>query len=145
VVSVGGNDALVASGLLHEPVRVMGEGLARLAAVVDRFRANYHRMLVDVRSFGRPVAVCTIYDMIPGFQKGALQGVAAFNDVILREAAAAGVPVIDLRVLCREPGDYSEVSPIEPSVRGGAKIAGEIVRVVTEHDFTARRTVLYAG
>ena len=63
----------------------------------------------------RPVALCTIYDAIPGFQKGALQGVAAFNDVILREAVAAGVPVIDLRVLCGEPGDYSDVSPIEPS------------------------------
>src|SRR5260370_6839706 len=101
-------------------------------------------MGVDVGVLGRRVAGCNIWDMVAGFQKGALQGVAAFNDVILREAVAAGVPVIDLRVLCREPGDYSEVSPIEPSVQGGEKIAAILVRVVTEHDFAARRTVLYA-
>src|SRR5438477_12989676 len=61
------------------------------------------------------------------------------NEVILRSAIAAGVPVIDLRLVCTEEGDYSPLSPIEPSVVGGAKIAGAIVRAVTGHDFAARR------
>jgi hypothetical protein len=143
VISVGGNDALAASGLLHAPVRSVGDGLAQLAAVIDRFRAGYHGMLVDVRSYGKPVTVCTIYDAVPGLHRAAQLGVAVFNDVILREAVLAGVPVLDLRLICPEPGDYSALSPIEPSEQGGAKIAAAILRVVTGHDFAARRTVLY--
>src|SRR5262249_4654262 len=99
-VSVGGNDALAAASLLYAPVREVVEGLHRLSAVVDRFRTAYHDMLVDVRSYGKPVTVCTIYDSVPAYPQGALQGLAAFNDAILREAVLAGVPVIDLRVLC---------------------------------------------
>ena len=47
---------------------------------------------------------------------------APFNDVILREATAHGLSVLDLRLVCDEPGDYSTVSPIEPSAQGGRKI-----------------------
>ncbi len=54
---------------------------------------------------------------------------------ILSEAFRAAVPVIDLRLVCTEAGDYSKVSPIEPSAVGGGKIAGAIARVLAEHDF----------
>jgi hypothetical protein len=53
---------------------------------------------------------------------------AIFNDVISREAAIRGLPLIDLRVICNDPGDYA--NPIEPSVQGGAKIARAIAGVV---------------
>ena len=46
-----------------------------------------------------------------------------FNDVICREAMAARVAVVDLRALLQEADDYSAISPIEPSVKGGEKIA----------------------
>lgn len=56
---------------------------------------------------------------------------ALFNEVILFEAARLQVPVIDLRVLCDSPADYSEVSPIEPSEQGCFKIAAAIARLMT--------------
>jgi hypothetical protein len=43
--------------------------------------------------------------------------------------------LIDLRAICTEVGDYA--NPIEPSVRGGKKIAQAIVELV-EHGFASR-------
>lgn len=40
---------------------------------------------------------------------------------------AVKVPVIDLRCLCTEAADYSELSPIESSEQGSGKIAAAIV------------------
>jgi hypothetical protein len=37
----------------------------------------------------------------------------------------------------------SELSPIEPSQAGGAKIAAAIARVVATHDFARQETVIY--
>jgi hypothetical protein len=68
---------------------------------------------------------------------------AGFNEIILREAFLAGLPVIDLRLVCDRPSDYSHVSPIEPSVVGGAKIVRVIAEVVTTHDYGRRRSTIY--
>ena len=68
---------------------------------------------------------------------------SGFNDVITRAAATAGIPLIDLRVLCTDAGDYSLLSPIEPSAAGGAKIAGAICRALGEHDFAKGRCAVY--
>jgi hypothetical protein len=67
-----------------------------------------------------------------------------FNDVILREAFAAGLPVIDLRLICHEATDYAASSPIEPSVTGGAKIARAIAEVVTTAIFDRTRCEVFA-
>ena len=50
---------------------------------------------------------------------------------------AARVSVVDLRLVCTEATDYAASSPIEPSVKGGGKIARLIARVVTKHDLAA--------
>jgi hypothetical protein len=47
-----------------------------------------------------------------------------FNDVILRAAFERHLGVIELRAICREPGDYA--NRIEPSGPGGLKIARAI-------------------
>ena len=51
--------------------------------------------------------------------------------------------MLDLRVLCRDKADYSPLSPIEPSVVGGAKIAEALARFVTTHDFSRRQCVVF--
>jgi hypothetical protein len=51
--------------------------------------------------------------------------------------------VIDLRLVCDRPADYSHVSPIEPSAAGGGKIARVIAEVGARHDFAAGRSVIY--
>jgi hypothetical protein len=64
-----------------------------------------------------------------------------FNDTILHEAFARGLPVIDLRIMFDDDADYA--NDIEPSVRGGAKIARAIASLVETHDFTRQRTEIY--
>ena len=143
-VSVGGNDALRQSSILRESARSVTEVLTRFADVQAGFRRDYQQMLQRVLSYGKPTVVCTVYDSIPGLERNAVTALSVFNDVILREAFAAKVPVIDLRLVCNEAADYSVVSPIEPSVAGGEKIVKAIVSVVTEHNFTAHRSAVFA-
>lgn len=51
-----------------------------------------------------------------------------FNDAIVWTALARRLALIDLRLVCDEPADYS--NPIEPSAHGGGKIARAIVDAV---------------
>jgi hypothetical protein len=72
----------------------------------------------------------------------AVAGLTLFNDVITREAFGRGLPLVDLRLVCGEDADYA--NPIEPSARGGAKIAGAIAALVAGHDFARRRSAVFA-
>jgi hypothetical protein len=136
VMSIGGNDALGASGLLQERAGTVGAALAVLAEALAEFRTAYTAMLRAVRALGKPTAVCTVYDAVPMIGPAERAALAGFNDVITRAAATAGVPLIDLRAVCTADVDFSPMSPIEPSRVGGAKIADAICRLVTGHDFT---------
>ncbi len=127
VLSVGGNDALGYAGfLLTEPADSFATALAGIARIRDEFSREYRAMLDDVRAVGMPLAVCTIYDSIPGLGEPELAGVSIFNDAITRCAFAAGATLLDLRLICNESTDYAAVSPIEPSASGGGKIARAI-------------------
>lgn len=143
VMSVGGNDALGASGLLNEPAVTVGEGLAIIREELTGFATAYGAMIEAVLARGLPLAVCTIYDAIPGMGPAELAGLAGFNDVILRSVFARGLPVIDLRLVCSESVDYSPLSRIEPSQIGGGKIADAIAGMLKAHDFAAGRTAVY--
>jgi hypothetical protein len=145
VVSVGGNDALRREGVLGQPARTVGEGLARLAGEVEWFRQSYQAMLEPVLARGLPTALCTIYD--PRFpdplrRQITVAGLTLFNDVIMREAFKRRLPVIDLRLVCSEDTDFA--NPIEPSVTGGRKIAGAIARFLVEHDQRSTRSSVFA-
>jgi hypothetical protein len=136
VVSVGGNDALDHSSLLlHELAGSFAEVLSRLADIREQFRQDYRAVLERVLAQGKQTAVCTVYDAIPGLDHVEATGLCLFNDVILREAFRAVLPVIDLRRVCTDAADYSRSSPIEPSVIGGGKIARAVGRLVTGYDF----------
>ena len=87
-------------------------------------------MLEHVVALGRNVTVCTVYDCIPDLEPMAHAALSMFNEVILREAISAKVAIIDLRLVCTERSDYSEISPIEPSQRGGEKIANVILNLL---------------
>jgi hypothetical protein len=143
VVGAGGNDALGESRILGEAVCTVGEALSLIHDLRTRFRHSYHAMLQALSGVGKPAAVCTVYDAIPGLGAAEQAALAGFNEVILHEAFSAGLPVIDLRLVCDRPSDYSHVSPIEPSMVGGAKIVRVIVEIVTTHDFDRRRSTIY--
>jgi lysophospholipase L1-like esterase len=145
VVSCGGNDVLGLVGAMQTKVGSVIEAATLLAEWQAQFRRDYWRMLNVVLSRRKPVALATIYDGVPGLEPGLRTALAPFNDVILREAAMRGLPVLDLRLVCGAPDDYAAVSPIEPSAQGGAKIAAALAHLVREHDPAARRTVVYGG
>jgi hypothetical protein len=143
VVSAGGNDALGESSILDEAACTVGDALGLVHEVRIRFQQSYRAMLEALCAVGKPLAVCTVYDAIPGLGPAAQVALAGFNEVILREAFLARLPLIDLRVVCGQRGDYSDVSHIEPSMVGGAKIARVIAELVTTHDFTLGRSTIY--
>jgi hypothetical protein len=143
VVSAGGNDALNASDVLGKPAGTVAGALSRLAAIQAAFQRDFTLMLGEVVRLGEPTTVCTIYDAIPGLGVEARTALAIFNDVIFRSAFESKVPVIDLRLVCSEPGDFSTVSPIEPPSQGAQEIATLIAQIAQSHDFAAPRTTVY--
>lgn len=145
VVSAGGNDALGhAATILHDPSASYAEVLSWLADVRAEFRRDYRAMLDKVIGRGKPVAVCTVYDGIPGLEPALSAGLCAFNDAITREAFRSGLTVIDLRLVCRESSDYAASSPIEPSASGGGKIARAIACLLTDPTGAVAASRVYA-
>lgn len=145
VVSTGGNDALGHVDVLGRGARSVAEVLALLADMAEGFERDYRRMLGLLRDTGLPAAVCTVY--YPRFpdateQRLASTALGVYNDVILRTAFQAGLPVIDLRLVCDEDADYA--NPIEPSSHGGAKIAATVAALVTA-ERRPERTEVWIG
>ena len=134
VISAGGNDALLAAGVLGQRAGSVAEALLKLSEIRDRFAADYRAMLDEAARTDLPLAVCTIYEA--RFEDRLQRRVAAtaltmLNDVITREAARRRVPVIDLRILFEADADYANA--IEPSGRGGEKLAQAIVALISSH------------
>lgn len=142
VLSAGGNDALRNIGILREPARAVAEVMERLTGVREEFARNYRAMLDAVMEHRLPVALCTIYDARfpdPREQRLVVTGLSIFNDVITREAFARRLPLIDLRLICNEPDDYA--NPIEPSAKGGEKIAAVIAQAASGNTIFPRSQV----
>ena len=145
VISVGGNDALRNSDLLSMRVTSSAEALEAFADRLAPFERTYRSAIGHVVAAGHPTVVCTIYNgaLEPERATIARLGVALFNDVILRTATNLGLDIIDLRAVCTEPADYA--NPIEPSVRGGLKIARAIARSVGAISADRRLVRLWGG
>jgi hypothetical protein len=146
VISAGGNDAGRREGTLGEPARSVAEGLARVAALREGFARDYRAMLRVALGHRLPVAVCTVYDPRfpePGRRRVAVVALAAFNDVITREAFAHGAALLDLRLVCDRDEDFAGATG--PSVQGSGKIAATIAGWATGHDPAQRRSEVFAG
>jgi hypothetical protein len=139
VIAVGGNNVLSNLDVLELRVKSSSEALLKLGQRMATFERAYRKAIDHAISLGREMIVCTIYngnlDAAEGIDASLLPdpavarvGLTAFNDVILRVAFENRLPVIDLRLVCSEPADYA--NPIEPSSRGGEKIARAIVRAL---------------
>ncbi len=131
ILSVGGNDALDHIDFLGAPASSTAEALLGLAEIAAGFERRYHAMLNEVLARDLPTAICTIY--YPRFPDTTLQTIAVtalsvFNDCIIRAALVHRLPLLDLRFVCTEDGDYAD--PIEPSARGGEKISRAIAEML---------------
>ena len=143
VLSVGGNDAIMNSDALlksfHSPVTA----LAKLANVSQGFEKKYRRAVATCRKTEFPLTICTIYNgNFPDreYQRLACTALMVFNDAILRVGFEFGLTVIDLRFVCSSPEDYA--NPIEPSSKGGAKIARCIVASTEQRGKPGARVII---
>lgn len=143
VLSAGGNDAIKCLDLLGTPASNLIGALGALSKMLDGFEKNYKALMTELLSLNKPLMVCTIYDSVPGLVDPLKLALALFNDVIIRNAVSNGLPVLDLRMICSESGDYSVKSPIEPSSQGGNKIAIRMAATLLDHDFAMHNCVMY--
>ena len=144
IISVGGNNAILNADVLQMKVSSSAEVFDKLADYSSTFEFHYCRMLEAVLRLKKPTAVCTIYyPQIPEAfaQKITVAALASFNDIIIKQSFLAGLPLIDLRLVCNEPTDYA--NEIEPSEAGGKKIARTILRLISEHNFGAGKTEIF--
>jgi hypothetical protein len=130
VVAIGGNDVLQHTDLLDLRVSSSAAILGAIADRVDAFEASYHAALAPVLALRRPTIVCTIYNgnLEAPRARAARVALTPFNDVILRFAFERGVTALDLRLVCCDAADYA--NPIEPSGRGGLRIARAIAHAI---------------
>lgn len=145
VISVGGNDAIRNADVLQMKAGNSAEVLSAIADRLDTFESDYKKMLRGVLAKNLPTAVCTVY--FPNFpeaifQRLAVTALSVFNDAIIRQAIVNNLPIIDLRLVCSEADDYANA--IEPSDKGGRKIAAKILELVETHDFKNRKTQIFA-
>jgi hypothetical protein len=132
ILSVGGNDALMNSGILHTPANSTSHAIEALAAVSQAFEERYRQAVRACMQVRLPLILCTIYNgCFPDndFQRLVSTALMVFNDVILRVGIELGLQIIDLRFVCSSAADYA--NPIEPSSIGGNKIALAIVNLVS--------------
>jgi hypothetical protein len=128
IVSIGGNDALLNSDLLDMPVGTTAQALDAFAERQFAFEAAYRSAIDAAVRIGRRLTVCSIYNGNLGGDRARRARIAltVFNDAIFRVAFERSLPVIDLGLVCNEAADYA--NPIEPSDRGGQKIAAAILQ-----------------
>lgn len=146
VISAGGNDLLGLMHLFGESASSIAEVLMTLSGLRKKFQQEYETMLAAVLKFNRPTAICTMYN--PRFDEATVQELAVtalsvFNDIVITEAFKAKIPLIDLRLVCDEDGDFA--NPIEPSEQGGMKIAGAIAELVHSDAASRKQTTVFTG
>tara|TARA_B100001123_G_C15087837_1_gene938360 strand:- start:174 stop:857 length:684 start_codon:yes stop_codon:yes gene_type:complete len=152
-LSVGGNDALGQISTFHEPIDTIGGALKKMYLIGQDFKKAYSEMLDSVLAHKLPTAVCNIYypryhvkslNRTQGYmsvfangeekQEMAMVAETIFNDIIMFEVFMRKLPLIDLRVLCNDDKDFA--NPIEPSAKGGNKIAGAMHRLISNHELS---------
>lgn len=145
VISVGGNNAIMNADILGMKASSSAEVFEALSNRMSDFEFHYREMLKTVLSRNLPTTICTIYYpkfSEPIFQKLAIAALSSFNDAIIRQAILNKLPVLDLRLICNEDDDYA--NEIEPSSKGGKKIAEKILEVVKNHNFSDGKTIIYS-
>ncbi len=60
-----------------------------------------------------------------------------FNDIIVEEASLRLLPILDIRAIFTDSGDYA--NPIELSVQGGQKLADEIAGLIDDWGSSTNR------
>lgn len=109
-ICVDGGWAIEASGLLGESAQSISGALDALATAADQFEEVFAKLVAAALEAGLPTVVCTLVPsrhLDPSRRRVAATALAIFNDRILRQAVAAKLSIVDLRVVCDEESDYA--------------------------------------
>ena len=137
-LSVGGNDALLRSVVLNHRVETVKHALETMHGIREEFESSYLTVLKAISNLKLPAVICTIYNVRHrnvGFRNATNTALTIFNDVILRQTAAANHRAVDLRPVCDCDTDF--VNYIEPSHSGGKKIASALAASLTTTNHAA--------
>ncbi|MBK5105270.1 MAG: hypothetical protein JJE42_13560 [Burkholderiales bacterium] len=144
IIFIEGNHAIEQSGLLHGRHGAQEETLERLSLAADEFERNLERLIHAAKSARLVIMVCTMFQpdyKDPARQRAACAALAVFNDRVTKRAAAASVSLIDLRLICDEPGDYDKPTQLS---KGGLQKAANIIRyAMFELDAGSRRCEVF--
>ncbi|MEX1097237.1 MAG: SGNH/GDSL hydrolase family protein [Planctomycetales bacterium] len=149
VLCAGGNNAIL--GLFNLFQQAAPQALlARLQQDRADFERDYAALVKQMLAKKLHAVLCTIPD--PDFTHPNLRnlqligqlGLPLFNDVISRTAAKEQLPLLDLRVLVQGKPDHAPGDGIHLSPAGGRKVAEQIVKIVEQHDFTKKQSIIYS-
>ena len=144
VISIEGAWAIEASGLLQSGTHTMCEALATLSAAADEFEGVLAGMIAAAQEAGLPTVVCTLVParyVKPAQHRVATTALAIFNDRVVRRAFAAGLPIVDLRLVCDEDADYAGETLLS---RAGVRKAANVIRAALyEVSLSGERTRMY--
>ncbi|WP_163931458.1 SGNH/GDSL hydrolase family protein [Paraferrimonas sp. SM1919] len=125
-MSISGNDFLRYRMELETAIRTGVHPFVALDEIKQRYQATYAKTLKQVMAVCDDLTVCTVYNQVPGLTVAEQIPLGVLNEVLLQQAMANDLPILDLRTLCDSKADYAPVSPIEPSKFGAYKIAKAI-------------------
>jgi len=144
VISVEGAWAIEASGLLQGGTHTISEALETLATAADEFESILCGMIAAAQETGLPTIVCTLVPARyarPEQHRIFSTALAIFNDRVVRRAVAAGLPIVDLRLVCDEDADYASATLLS---RAGVRKAANVVRAALyEVSRSVERTRVY--
>jgi hypothetical protein len=144
IVFIEGNHAIEQSGLLDGRPDTYGQKLEQLSLAADEFEHTLTRLIHAAQAAGLVIMVATMFRPMykdPVRQRTACAALAVFNDRVTKRAAEARVSLIDLRLICNEPGDYDK--PTQLSKSGLNKIANVIRFAMFELDAGSRRSEVF--
>lgn len=135
-LSSGGNDALGHIEFLDDAFDTTSrKALVKLREIRFEFASQYQRLIAKLNAHCARVVVMTIYN--PKFEAHGMSiedehaaeaALSIFNDAIQQAALAHDCEVLDIRPLFTDGDDFA--NPIEPSAKGGAKLAAAIANRV---------------
>lgn len=128
VIFIEGNHAIERSGLLDSRPDTYGQTLEQLTLAADEFERTLERLIHVAQAARLVIMVCTMFRpdyKDPVRQRTACAALAVFNDRVTKRAAEARACMVDLRLICNEPGDYD--TPTQLS-RSGLRKAANVIR-----------------
>ena len=132
VLSIGGNDLLQKLHIMFNETSGMIESLEIASQTIEEIKSSYEEILIHLKNLNPPVLLCTIYEgdlqsdpNLAEVEEAGKVLLGMMNDAIHFLGKKHSIEVLELRNIFTEVSDYA--NPIEPSHKGGEKLAKEII------------------